>query len=307
MPGLRSITTLARPGRLLALGLLVVAALPLTDAAAEPSDPAATVSLDPARILDTRTGLGAAAPGAIAPGQTVTLQVAGAGGVPADATAVVANVTVTGATGAGWVAAYPADGQLPDASVINYSSGDDVANMITAKLSPTGALNLFNAQANAHLLVDVAGFLTAGGSVVGQQGPQGPAGPQGPPGADAAPGLGFDESIAAPGDGFNEVVLGTVGTLTVRLRCTFTFVTSVEFDSAGGLVRLRGSAISYTGGTVTEVNMALGAPGTLVRATAAIQHLIATLHTPDGGFAQVDVSFGRTGGNCLATGSIVPT
>ena len=50
--------------------------------------------LAPARILDTRDGTGAPA-AKVGPGQTIDVPVLGQGGVPADATAVVINLTVT--------------------------------------------------------------------------------------------------------------------------------------------------------------------------------------------------------------------
>src|SRR5688500_17797762 len=63
-------------------------------ALAEPASPSVIVPLEPARILDTRTGVGAPV-GKVAPGSTMTLQVTGVGGVPAEATGVVLNLTAT--------------------------------------------------------------------------------------------------------------------------------------------------------------------------------------------------------------------
>jgi hypothetical protein len=61
-------------------------------------------SLAPLRLLDTRTGLGAAT---VAPGGTVHLQVEGRGGVPATGiSAVVLNVTATAPSKAGFVTVY---------------------------------------------------------------------------------------------------------------------------------------------------------------------------------------------------------
>jgi hypothetical protein len=51
-------------------------------------------STGPTRILDTRTGLGTSAPGPIGPDSFITLQVAGVGDVPANATAAAVTVTV---------------------------------------------------------------------------------------------------------------------------------------------------------------------------------------------------------------------
>src|SRR5450631_1003374 len=63
-------------------------------------------SVAPVRLLDTRGGLGAAQ-AAVAPAGTVSLQVAGQGGVPASGVAaVVLNVTVAEPTGAGCGTVY---------------------------------------------------------------------------------------------------------------------------------------------------------------------------------------------------------
>ena len=54
-------------------------------------------------MLDTRTGVGVAA-GAVPPGGTVAVQVTGRGPLPeSGVSAVVVNVTVTGATGSGYL------------------------------------------------------------------------------------------------------------------------------------------------------------------------------------------------------------
>jgi DNA-binding beta-propeller fold protein YncE len=150
------------------------------------AEPAVFVPLEPVRILDTRTGIGAPV-GALAPGSTIALQVAGAGGVPAGATGVVLNLTVTQANGAGFVTAFPSGTVQPEASVLNYTPGEDIANMVTARLGAGGALDLYNSQADVHLVADVAGYLVPG-SGGGPSGPQGPTGAQGPPGPAGAAG-----------------------------------------------------------------------------------------------------------------------
>jgi hypothetical protein len=93
-------------------------------------------SLAPSRLLDTRIGVGAPQ-GAVAPGGTVHLQVAGRGRVPAmGVSAVVLNVTVTGATRPGFVTAYGDGTALPGASNLNFVAGQTVPNLVIA---PVGA------------------------------------------------------------------------------------------------------------------------------------------------------------------------
>jgi len=69
--------------------------------------------LTPQRLLDTRSGLGAPA-ARLAPGGTISLQVTGAGGVPAaGVSAVVMNVTVTEPSAISFLTAWPAGDARP--------------------------------------------------------------------------------------------------------------------------------------------------------------------------------------------------
>lgn len=114
-------------------------------------------AVTPARLLDTRSGLGAPA------GATtqVTLQVSGAGGVPATgASAVALNVTVTGPAGAGYVTAYPDGSSRPTASNLNVTKGQTVANLVVVPLGPDGRVVLFSSTPT-QLIADAAGWFSA--------------------------------------------------------------------------------------------------------------------------------------------------
>lgn len=135
-----------------------------SDLAATPAtDPGTFVSLDPARVLDTRTGNGAAkaAVGAFA---GVELQVTGRGGVPAsDVSAVVVNVTVTGPSASGFVTVYPSGGSQPTASNLNFTAGQTIPNLVTVKVGAGGRITLTNNSAGqVNLIADVAGYYLAG-------------------------------------------------------------------------------------------------------------------------------------------------
>ena len=81
---------------------------------------------NPTRILDTRSGTGA--PKAqVGAGGTLQLQVAGGAGVPANASAVVMNVTVTNPAAAGFVTVWPCGQPQPLASNLNYVGGPERA------------------------------------------------------------------------------------------------------------------------------------------------------------------------------------
>jgi hypothetical protein len=110
------------------------------------------VSLAPVRLADTR-------PTPVAAGKFVEVQVAGRGGVPAGAKAVVANVTLVGAAAPGFATVFPC-GTVPDTSSVNYLGvgNEAVANEVIVKLSPTGSICVFTSSA-ANVLVDVAGYV----------------------------------------------------------------------------------------------------------------------------------------------------
>ena len=121
-------------------------------------------SLSPARILDTRAGLGAAA-GPVAQGAAIDLLVAGQGGVDLDADTVVLNVTVTEPTGEGFVTVWPTGSTMPTASNLNFIPGQTVPNLVISRLGADGKVSLFNSSGNTHLIADVLGsFRAAGGS-----------------------------------------------------------------------------------------------------------------------------------------------
>ncbi|MFI9008156.1 hypothetical protein ACIGNX_13105 [Actinosynnema sp. NPDC053489] len=117
--------------------------------------------LTPTRVLDTRSGQGAPR-AAVGSGQTLRLQVTGQAGVPAEASTVVLNVTVTEPGGTGRITAYPTGVTRPTASSLNYTPGWTGANSVTVKVGADGAVNLYNNGAPVHLVADVNGFYSGG-------------------------------------------------------------------------------------------------------------------------------------------------
>ncbi|MEM1334831.1 MAG: fibronectin type III domain-containing protein, partial [Actinomycetota bacterium] len=108
----------------------------------------ALVSLAPRRFFESRAGEvtfdGEGQPGArVGAGETVRVQVTGRGGIPAGTSGVIANVTVVGPSGPGFVTVWDCQGDPPTASSLNYRAGQVVPNELIAKLSPTGELCLF--------------------------------------------------------------------------------------------------------------------------------------------------------------------
>jgi hypothetical protein len=121
--------------------------------------PGAMTALAPSRLLDTRSGVGAAK-GAVAGGGTVHLQVAGRGGVPASGvSAVVLNVTVTAPVASGFVSAYADGATRPTVSNLNFIKGQTVPNLVVAPVGSNGKVALFNGSGGSlQLIADVSGY-----------------------------------------------------------------------------------------------------------------------------------------------------
>ena len=118
--------------------------------------------LTPARILDTRKNIGMA--GKLIANTPRTFPVRLHGGVPADATAVTGNVTVTGSTNSWAVYLGPTAVVKPATSTINFKKGQVLANNLTVALSTSGALSatyLSSAGNTTDLVFDVTGYYTA--------------------------------------------------------------------------------------------------------------------------------------------------
>lgn len=115
--------------------------------------------LEPARVLDTRLGLGGVT-GPVAAGSTIDLQVTGTAGVPqGGVSAVVLNVTVTQPAGAGWLTLFPSDVSRPDASDLNFAAAETRPNVVVVQVRSDGRVRLY-ASAQTHVVVDVAGYFT---------------------------------------------------------------------------------------------------------------------------------------------------
>jgi hypothetical protein len=122
------------------------------------------VALAPARLLDTRLGVGTGgAVGKVSAGGTIALLVAGHGGVPpSGADAVLLNVTSADPDAAGYAAIYPCGQPPPDASNLNFGVGETVPNAVVVKLGTGGNVCLFTDTAT-HLIVDVSGYFLGAG------------------------------------------------------------------------------------------------------------------------------------------------
>lgn len=132
------------------------------------ADPGAFQTLPPARVLDTRIGLGASKAPVKAAG-TLTLTVGGHGLVPSTgAIAVVLTLTATHASATGYVTAYASGSTRPTASNLNFFAGATVPNMVTTAVSSSGKVSLYNGSSHSvDLIADVAGYYLAGTPILG--------------------------------------------------------------------------------------------------------------------------------------------
>lgn len=153
---------LRKPRRSMRWLASVAIAAPLALATATPLVPAAPaaanssagrfVTTTPTRLLDTRT---AAKPGA---GAVVRLVVRGSNGVPANASAVVVNVTATQSGGVGFLTVFPGGTVRPTASNLNLpGAGATLANLVTVPVGADGSISVFT-DVSTHLIVDLFGF-----------------------------------------------------------------------------------------------------------------------------------------------------
>ncbi|MCU1504464.1 MAG: hypothetical protein JWM12_3818 [Ilumatobacteraceae bacterium] len=132
-------------------------AAPVTTPAANATPigaPSGFQPVTPARIVDTRSNLGATP---FQAGAQQRIQVTGTAGVPAGATAVVANITATEATSAGFVTLWNCAGARPNASTLNYQAGQNIPNSATIPLDSAGGI-CASAYAPTQLIIDVTGF-----------------------------------------------------------------------------------------------------------------------------------------------------
>ncbi|QUQ72169.1 hypothetical protein [Kutzneria sp. CA-103260] len=116
-----------------------------------PSASTGLAAQSPARVLDTRNGIGVVGDNA-----TYTLDLSGS--VPANATAVVLNLTGTNASTNTFVTAWPHGVARPNSSSLNLTPGVDTPNGVTVPLGAGGKIDLYNAHGSVDLIADLAGY-----------------------------------------------------------------------------------------------------------------------------------------------------
>ena len=147
--------------------------VPARASAASPSPGSAYTPVTPVRLADTRCSA-SPQPGFCfseklpaqnaglrtpTPDTTISVQVAGLGGVPADATAVVLNVTALNGSGPGYLTVYPAGSSPATVSSVNWTdAAGGVPNMVTVGLGSNGQVSIYNNSGDTDVIVDLAGY-----------------------------------------------------------------------------------------------------------------------------------------------------
>lgn len=115
----------------------------------------------PVRMYDSRDSEGANETGAFAGTRTIDLS----GQIPAGASAMAFNVTVTGGSASGYLAVDPADDFSPPsaaASVINWAPNATLANAHIVKLGDGRRVDLtVGGTGTVHVILDLLGYYTA--------------------------------------------------------------------------------------------------------------------------------------------------
>ncbi|WP_431679727.1 PKD domain-containing protein [Kitasatospora sp. KL5] len=110
----------------------------------------------------TATGPARLSDAPMAAGATSTLKVVGKAGVPADATAVVVNLTADKPTANGYLTAYPHGINRPTVSSLNFRAGQTIANQAIVPVGVDGSIDLYNFTGNTRVVVDVFGYYSPG-------------------------------------------------------------------------------------------------------------------------------------------------
>jgi lysophospholipase L1-like esterase len=127
-----------------------------------PQRTSAYTSIEPARVVDTRTANvpdGWSAQRPMLGGETMHVQVAGQDGIPATATAVSLNVTSTQAADArAFLTVWPSGGPRPLVSSVNPQFDANVGNLVTVGVGNGGSVDVYTNIGSTHLVIDATGY-----------------------------------------------------------------------------------------------------------------------------------------------------
>lgn len=124
--------------------------------------PGGFVSVPGKNLVDTRSGVGAPK-AAIAAGGSVTVQVGGQAGIPADASGVVANfIAINSTTTPGYLVPFAAGDTKPSRG-LNYAASTKTSVTAQIGLSADGKMTITNNKTSVDVAIDIQGYFTATG------------------------------------------------------------------------------------------------------------------------------------------------
>lgn len=134
------------------------------DAGPPPANSSVFTPIAPQRLVDTRNGTGALLQ-RLQGSTTMDVPVTGRLGIPASATAVMANVTAVDSAGAGYVQVLPTGrATIGSASTLNVdSAGQTIPNAAFAPLGDGGKLTVFSTF-TTDIVIDISGYFTPASS-----------------------------------------------------------------------------------------------------------------------------------------------
>jgi len=206
----------------LGLAIALLSGAPVA-AAAQDLSPAVTTALDNGMVNSL-----------VWAGDTLNLTVTG-GSVPADATAVVLNVTVTDTNLApSYLTVYPAGGPLPLASNLNWAPGDTAANLAIVPVGLNGQVSIYDDAGSTDVVVDLEGYFSPPppGSTAGEYNALSPARI-----TDTRPGSGLPNAGATlgPGGTLNVQVTGAGGVPAANVSAAVLEVTATDTTASSFL------------------------------------------------------------------------
>jgi hypothetical protein len=125
--------------------------------------PSVYTAVTPTRLLDTRNS-----GNTLGSGGSLNLAIGGVGPVPANASAVVLNVTAVNQSSGGFFTVFPAGSAPPKASNLNWPAHKTVSNLVTVGLGG-GQVTIYNGVGSVDVVVDLQGYYapSSGGSAGG--------------------------------------------------------------------------------------------------------------------------------------------
>ena len=121
--------------------------------------PGRLVAVQPARVLDTREGIGA--PLAKLAQTPLVVKLTGQAGIPSSGvSAVLLNVTAVTPDANTFITVYPTGGDRPLASNLNAVAGQVIPNMVLARVGADGSVAIYNNAGSVDMVADVMGYFT---------------------------------------------------------------------------------------------------------------------------------------------------